>query len=200
MNIPFNMHTKRFGYIRSYVPRDGRMTESQHRAMDQLWPQFGISADQGVIDFQKLFGRYAPHILEIGFGTGQSLVHAAQVHPEEDFIGIETHKPGIGSLLLAIERHQIKNVRIYYGDAVGILQNCIPQASLDRVHLFFPDPWPKRRHYKRRLIQKPFVQLIMNKLKQRGVLYIATDWEAYAEHIQSIFISIPDFEKQEVFK
>ena len=172
--------------IRSFVRRDSRMTEAQRRALEQYWPQFGLEWKAGLIDFSRVFKRAAPRIVEIGFGSGQSLLAIAALHPDEDFIGIETHQPGIGTVLLGIEVQQLTNIRIYYADAVDVLNQCIPDESLDGVQLFFPDPWPKRRHHKRRLIQRDFVDLIVKKLKPNGTLHLATDWEDYAKGMMSV--------------
>ena len=150
--------------IRSFVRRDSRLTKAQCHALETLWPQLGLELTSGIVDFPAVFHRDAPRILEIGFGSGQSLLATAKMHPDYDFIGIETHKPGIGALLLNIQAEQLTNIRVFYGDAVQVLNQCIPEKSLDGVQLFFPDPWPKRRHHKRRLIQTPFVRLLVTKL------------------------------------
>jgi tRNA (guanine-N7-)-methyltransferase len=172
--------------IRSFVRRDGRMTEAQRRVLVDIWPQFGLSTSKSELDFVEIFGRDAPRVLEIGFGSGHSLLEIARAHPEKDFIGIETYQPGIGTLLLGIEQHQLQNIRIFYTDAVEVLQRSIPAASLDGVQIFFPDPWPKRRHHKRRLIQPEFVNLITEKLKPKGIFHLATDWEHYARQIMLV--------------
>lgn len=180
--------------IRSFVRRDGRMTEAQHRALEKCWPQYGLQLVNGMIDFKTVFNRDASRILEIGFGSGHSLLAMAEAHPEQDFIGIETHQPGIGTLLLNINALQVNNIRIFYADAVEVLTQCIPDKSLDAVQLFFPDPWPKRRHHKRRLIQSEFVNLLATKLKPGGVLHMATDWQDYAEHMMKVLSSAANFE------
>jgi tRNA (guanine-N7-)-methyltransferase len=172
--------------IRSFVRRDGRMTEAQKRVLDELWPRFGLALEVGVLNFTKLFERDAPCLLEIGFGSGYSLLEIARAHPENNFIGIETYQPGIGSLLLGIEEHGLTNIRIFYQDAVEVLEQCIAPSSLDGVQIFFPDPWPKRRHHKRRLIQPEFVNLIVGKLKPKGVFHLATDWEYYARQMMRV--------------
>jgi tRNA (guanine-N7-)-methyltransferase len=172
--------------IRSFVRRDGRRTLAQARAHEVLWPQVGLQLEQGMADFARIFGREAPRFLEIGFGSAQSLLAVATSHPEYDFIGIETHKPGIGALLLGIQSNQLSNLRVYDGDAVEILEHCIPPASLDGVQLFFPDPWPKRRHHARRLVQPAWVNMVVEKLKTAGTLHLATDWEDYAHHMMRV--------------
>ncbi len=179
--------------VRSFVCRDGRMTEAQRRALDELWPRFGLTLAEGQVDYAKLFGREAPCILEIGFGSGHSLLAMAKEHPEKNFIGIEMHQPGIGTLLLGMELQKVDNIRIYYADAVEVLTQCIPPHSLDGVQLFFPDPWPKRRHHKRRLIQPEFVKNIATKLKPGGLLHMATDWQDYAKHMMKVLSESPDF-------
>lgn len=172
--------------IRSFVKRDGRMTDAQRRVMEEMWPQFGLMREDGFADFDKIFGRSAPRILEIGFGSGQSLLQTAKANPECDFIGIETYLPGIGALLLGMEIEGLKNLRVYYADAVEVLQQCIPDKSLSGLQLFFPDPWPKRKHHKRRLIQPEFIKFVTEKLQQDGVLHLATDWEHYGKQMMQV--------------
>lgn len=176
---------KKLRKIRSFVRRQGRMTSSQRIARDVLLPKYGLDPTQN-LDYQAIFGRDAPLELEIGFGMGQSLLQMAQAAPERDFIGIEVHWPGIGALLNGIELYQLKNVRLLVGDAMEIIQQAIPDASLDRILIFFPDPWPKQRHQKRRLIQPAFVGLLQQKLKLGGMLHLATDWEDYATKMMAI--------------
>ena len=169
--------------IRSFVRRDSRKTIAQERAYTALWPRYGLIVENGLINYAHVFAREAPRFLEIGFGTGQSLLALAKAQPEKDFIGVETHIPGVGALLLGMEHDLLSNIRIYNQDAVDVLEQCIPLASLDGAQLFFPDPWPKRRHHPRRLIQPAFINLIVSKLKLGGMLYLATDWEDYAKHM-----------------
>jgi tRNA (guanine-N7-)-methyltransferase len=171
--------------IRSFVRREGRITRSQQRALDELLPAFGLPADK-VIDPTAVFGRSAPLTLEIGFGNGDSLATMAAQDPAGDFIGIEVHRPGVGHLLLELERRELTNVRVMCDDAVPLVQHCLPDGSLDRVLLFFPDPWPKKRHHKRRIVQPAFVELIATKLRPGGILHMATDWEPYAEHMLGV--------------
>jgi tRNA (guanine-N7-)-methyltransferase len=172
--------------VRSFVRRDSRMTDAQRNALEKNWPQFGAEAGHGIIDFSQIFQREAPCVLEIGFGSGASLLAAALLHPEYNFIGIETHQPGIGALLLGMEIKQINNIRVYYADAVDVLKQCIPDNSLHVVQIFFPDPWPKRRHHKRRLIQTDFINLVLPKLKSEGTLHLATDWQDYAKQMMKV--------------
>ncbi|MDH3871020.1 MAG: tRNA (guanosine(46)-N7)-methyltransferase TrmB [Gammaproteobacteria bacterium] len=171
--------------IRSFVRREGRITRSQQRALDELWPRYGLEASQH-LDLDRLFGRRAARTLEIGFGNGASLAAMAEQEPDTDFIGIEVHRPGVGHLLLELERRGLENVRIICDDAVQVLKHCLPDATLDRVLLFFPDPWPKKRHHKRRIVQPAFIELLARKLKTGGTLHMATDWEDYAEHMLAV--------------
>lgn len=169
--------------IRSYVVRAGRMTGAQERAWRELWPALGIENGEGTLDLAAAFGREAPVTLEIGFGNGESLVALASTHPERNYLGLEVHPPGVGHLLLRCEAEQLHNVRVVCEDAVLVLQRRVPDASLDEVLLYFPDPWPKKRHHKRRIVQPPFVELVSRKLKPGGVFRMATDWQPYAEHM-----------------
>jgi tRNA (guanine-N7-)-methyltransferase len=179
--------------IRSFVRRDGRMTDAQKLALETCWPRFGLELRDGMINFDNVFKRQAKHVLEIGFGSGFSLLAAAKAHPDHDFIGIETHQPGIGTLLHHMEAEQLANIRIYYADAVEVLNQCIPDHSLDIMQIFFPDPWRKRRHHKRRLIQPEFLSLVVAKLRQGGELHLATDWEDYALHMMKVMTLSADF-------
>jgi tRNA (guanine-N7-)-methyltransferase len=171
--------------VRSYVPR-GRRTPAQDRAYAELWPQFGLYIEQGLLDYEQTFARKAPRYLEIGFGSGQSLLALAQAHPDQDFIGVETHQPGIGALLMGMQAQQLTNLRVYYGDVIDVLEKCIPEASLDGIQIFFPDPWPKRRHHQRRLIQPDFVKLALERLQHQGILHLATDWEDYSQDMMEV--------------
>ncbi|MEJ2509859.1 MAG: tRNA (guanosine(46)-N7)-methyltransferase TrmB [Gammaproteobacteria bacterium] len=172
--------------IRSFVRREGRLTPGQQRALDRLWPRYGIDYSEALLDLDAVFGRSATHILEIGFGNGESLAEIAANHPAQDFIGIEVHRPGVGHLLRELEARDLDNVRVITHDAVEVLKAQIPDAALDAVYLFFPDPWPKKRHHKRRIVQPEFVQLLRRKLKVGGVFHLATDWENYAEHMLEV--------------
>jgi tRNA (guanine-N7-)-methyltransferase len=180
--------------IRSFVRREGRITRGQQRALDELWPKYGIAADSPV-DLDRLFGHAAPRTLEIGFGNGEALARMAELQPEQDFIGIEVHRPGVGHLLRLLEERAIENVRIYNADAVQVIEECLPDGSLDRVLLFFPDPWHKKRHHKRRIVQPEFAGLLAKKLKPGGILHMATDWEDYAEHMLAVMQASGDFRK-----
>lgn len=177
--------------IKSYVMRAGRMTDGQQRGLDEGWPKFGLELADGRQDFDQVFARQAPRTLEIGFGMGQSLLAMAQAAPEQDFIGIEVHRPGVGSLLNGLLTESISNVRVYSCDALEVLKSCVADASLDRVMLFFPDPWHKSRHHKRRIVQPEFAQLVRSKLKIGGVFHLATDWEPYTEHMLEVLNAAP---------
>jgi tRNA (guanine-N7-)-methyltransferase len=169
--------------IRSFVTRAGRITEAQQRALTELWPKYGVAFTPEPLDTRALFQREAPRTLEIGFGNGENLVALAGAHPQRDFLGIEVHRPGVGRLLLALEARAVANVRIICHDAVEVLGQQIPPQSLDEILILFPDPWPKKRHHKRRLIQPPFAQLLESRLAHGGVLRVATDWQPYALEI-----------------
>lgn len=184
---------KFFRRIRSFVRRDGRMTDAQRRVLSERWSDYGLNLEDGMIDYAEIFKRKAPCILEIGFGSGHSLLEVARATTDIDYIGIETYQPGIGTLLLGVETHQVTNLRVYYADAVLVLQQCIPNASLDGVQIFFPDPWQKRRHHKRRLIQPEFVKQIAEKIKPGGLFHLATDWEDYAIQMMSVLSESSDF-------
>jgi tRNA (guanine-N7-)-methyltransferase len=145
-----------------------------------------LQVAHGLLNYQQVFNRDVSRFLEIGFGTGQSLLALASAEPSKDFIGVETHKPGIGALFLGIRQHQLTNLRVYDSDVIDVLEKCIPPASLDGVQIFFPDPWPKRRHHARRLIQPDFVRLVVEKLKIGGTLHLATDWDDYATHMMRV--------------
>lgn len=184
------MHQKMFegkilSSVRSFVRRQGRITPSQKRALEALWPIYGIDT-QPPFSFNELFPSIQPYILEIGFGMGQSLIEQAKQMPQYNFIGIEVYLPGIGNLLCQLEKEGIQNVRIFNGDAVQIIPHYIPDNSLTKVQIFFPDPWPKKKHHKRRLIQPAFIQLICQKLQSKGIIHLATDWEHYAYHMLDV--------------
>ena len=172
--------------IRSFVLRQGRLSNAQRRACDTLLPRFGIVFQQNILDLEKVFGRQAPKILEIGFGMGESTATIAHSNPHNDYLGLEVHTPGVGSLLNKIESLGLTNMRIIQHDAVEILRYMLPLESLDGIHIFFPDPWPKARHHKRRLIQLGLVRRLCECLKPGGYIHIATDWEDYAIHILQV--------------
>lgn len=171
--------------VRSYVVRGGRLTTAQARALDELWPQYGIDDDPDApaIDFQSLFGRRAPVILEIGFGDGEATWRMARAEPDRDFVGVEVHRPGVGRLLMAIDKHGLSNLRVACEDAVVFLSDRIAHGVLAGVRMYFPDPWPKKRHHKRRIIQQGFLELLASRMQTGGVLHLATDWGPYAEHM-----------------
>lgn len=169
--------------VRSFVMRAGRMTVAQERAWRELWPMLGLPEGDDPLDLPALFGRDAPRTLEIGFGNGDSLVALAVAHPDRDYLGIEVHRPGVGHLMLMCEAGQLRNVRIVSRDAVEVLERRIADGALDEVLLYFPDPWHKKRHHKRRIVQPAFVDLVVRKLGSGGVFRMATDWQDYAEHM-----------------
>lgn len=166
--------------IRSFVTRSGRITDAQQRALEASWPKFGVAPGARPLDLDMLFGRRAPRVVEIGFGNGENLAALAAAHPERDYLGIEVHRAGIGRLMLAAEAAQLANLRIVCRDAVEVLEQQLPPESLDEILVLFPDPWPKKRHHKRRLIQPEFAELAASRLKPGGLLRLATDWEPYA--------------------
>lgn len=182
--------------IKSFVLRQGRMTEAQERAYAEQWQRFGLdfmpqSALNGALDFKAIFGNPNPVVLEIGFGMGDSLVEMAAAHPEHNFLGIEVHKPGVGRALMNIAKRGLSNIRVMRHDAVEALRESVLDSSLSRLQIYFPDPWHKARHHKRRLIQMPFLQLAHHKLAVGGELHIATDWEHYAEWIRDLLCNNP---------
>jgi tRNA (guanine-N7-)-methyltransferase len=172
--------------VRSFVLRQGRATAGQERALTQLWPKYGVEYSPARLDLQALFGRAAPRMLEIGFGAGEALLEFATAHPEMDCIGIEVHRPGVGRLLLGAEAATLRNLRLICHDAVEVLQHQLAPASIELAHIFFPDPWPKKRHHKRRLIQAPFVELLAQAIAPGGTLRLATDWEHYAQQMREV--------------
>ncbi|MHB8624544.1 MAG: tRNA (guanosine(46)-N7)-methyltransferase TrmB [Sulfuricaulis sp.] len=177
--------------IRSFVRREGRITAAQLRALQDWWPRYGIEAEAGPIEFSRVFGRTAPVILEIGFGNGEALADAASQRPEYNYLGIEVHRPGVGRLLRRLAAAELNNVRLMLTDAKVVLTERIPDASLSAVHLFFPDPWPKQRHHKRRLVQPDFTALVARKLTPGGYFHLATDWQNYAEHMVVVLSHTP---------
>ncbi len=179
--------------IRSFVLRAGRMTEAQKRALAALLPRYGIPFAPAPVDLDAVFGRSAPRVLEIGFGNGDTLVELAAQRPEADFIGAEVHPPGIGHCLLEIEARGLSNVRVVAHDAVEVLGHMIAPGALDEVLLYFPDPWPKKRHHKRRIVQPAFVALVADRLKPGGLFRLATDWEPYAAWMLDMLNASPDF-------
>jgi tRNA (guanine-N7-)-methyltransferase len=180
--------------IRTFVKRTGRMTVAQSRALRELWPKYGLDFSEARIDFERIFARSAPLVFEIGFGDGESLVQQAAMHPQLDYLGVEVHEPGAGHCMMLADRNGLDNIRIVIHDALDVLHFQVPDSRLSRINLYFPDPWPKKRHHKRRIVQTEFLQLAARKLKAGGSLHIATDWENYAEHIDETIASYPRFD------
>jgi len=183
--------------IRSFVRRTGRITPAQDRARKELWPQYGLNHTEEMLNLDAVFGRAANKVLEIGFGNGESLVLAAVDDPDVDFLGIEVHEPGVGHCMIHANNAVIKNLRIISHDAIEVLQEQIADGTFSRVNLYFPDPWPKKRHHKRRIIQHEFLQLVAQKLNAGGALHIATDWQNYAEHIDEVTANSAIFDLDE---
>ena len=177
--------------VRSFVLRQGRFTPAQQRAFDALWPRFGLDFQGSLRDFGAAFGRAAPRILEIGFGNGEALRFSARLDPARDHIGIEVHAPGVGRLLNALAEDDARNVRLYHHDAVEVLQDEVADGSLDEVRIYFPDPWHKKRHHKRRLVSPAFAGLLVRKLAPGGRLHLATDWHDYAEQMWDVLDATP---------
>jgi tRNA (guanine-N7-)-methyltransferase len=182
--------------IRSYVLRQGRTTPAQQRALAELMPRYGIPFAERQLDFGSVFGRSAPVVLEIGPGMGEATAEIAQAHPEQDYLAAEVHGPGVGSLLNRIHLLGLENVRVVRHDAVEVLRWMIPERALAGLHLFFPDPWPKKRHHKRRLVQAPFAALAARKLAPGGYVHVATDWPDYAAQIEETFSTSGWFAKR----
>jgi tRNA (guanine-N7-)-methyltransferase len=179
--------------IRSFVLRQGRITPAQRRAFALHWPRYGLELGDRVPEWPCVFGRKAPLVLEIGFGNGEQLLWSARNEPERDFLGVEVHRPGVGRLLNALAADDIRNVRLYNHDAVEVLEQALAPASLDEVRIFFPDPWPKKRQHKRRLIQPDFVALLASRVAAGGRLHLATDWADYAEHMLAVLEASPQW-------
>lgn len=179
--------------IRSYVIRAGRITEGQRAAFDRWWPEYGLSLHNGRLDPEAVFGRRAPLVLEVGFGNGDSLLAMAENEPEKDFVGIEVHPPGVGRLIKGAGEAGLTNLRVYMADALDVLQDCIPEAGVDRFQLYFPDPWHKKKHHKRRIVQPGFVATVRRCLAQGGLFHLATDWSHYAEHMREVMEAAPGF-------
>ena len=173
------------------------MTDSQQRAVRELLPRYGVRFGRAELDLDALFGRRAPRVLEIGFGNGDSLLAMAAMNPDLDYLGVEVHGPGVGHCLLGIERAGLDNLRVVRHDAIDVLREQIPEASLARVNLYFPDPWPKKRHHKRRIVTSAFLDLVAERLAPDGALHVATDWQDYAEHIDSLLAPPSPFEVDE---
>jgi tRNA (guanine-N7-)-methyltransferase len=177
--------------VRSFVLRQGRMSPAQQRAFDDLLPRFGIPFAAAPLDFARVFGRAAPVVLEIGTGMGETTAAIAAAHPGRDFVGIEVHAPGVGALLKRIDEQGLANVRVIRHDAVEVIEHMIPAGSLAGIHVYFPDPWPKKRHHKRRLLKTAFVHALAHRLAVGGYLHAATDWADYAHEILATFAAEP---------
>jgi len=180
--------------IRSFVRREGRLTDGQQRALDSLMPRYGVDPGDAVLDWARVFGRSAPVVLDIGFGDGAALAEIAANHPERSFLGVEVYRSGVGRLLRQLEHEGIDNVRVACMDAVQLLRRNVPPASVSGVNLFFPDPWPKKRHHKRRMVQPEWLTLVSSRLVPGGYLHLATDWEDYTEHMMTVVSASPDFD------
>ncbi|KFC83947.1 MULTISPECIES: tRNA (guanosine(46)-N7)-methyltransferase TrmB [Buttiauxella] len=192
----FNEEGRAMRRIRSFVRRQGRLTKGQEFALENYWPVMGVEYQDAPVDFTELFGREAPVTLEIGFGMGTSLVAMAKANPQQNFLGIEVHSPGVGACLATAHEEGVENLRVMCHDAVEVLQKMVPDNSLSMVQLFFPDPWHKARHNKRRIVQVPFAEFVKSKLKLGGVFHMATDWEPYAEHMLEVMSSIDGYQNQ----
>jgi len=182
--------------LRSFVRRQGRLTEGQNRALETLWTQYGVELKQGKVNFTELFGNPNPVILEIGFGNGTSLLEMAQQSPDKNYLGIEVHRPGVGKLINDANAAGVDNLRVFCDDAIDVLAQCIADGSLGGIQLFFPDPWHKKRHNKRRIVQPEFVQQLRGKLKTGGYFHMATDWEPYAQHMMLVMSAADGFQNQ----
>ncbi len=185
---------KSYRPIRSFVRREGRLTSAQQQALTLLWPKYGIASPPTMLNFETLFGRQAPTVVDIGFGNGEALAALAAAHPAQNYIGIEVHRPGIGRLLLKLEQAQLTNVRILQGDARELPAIAFPDSALSQINIFFPDPWPKKRHHKRRLIQPDFTALLRSKLQIDGLVHLATDWQDYAGQMLTVMESTAGLE------
>ena len=179
--------------IRSFVVRAGRMTKAQRSAFELGWDAYGLRLADGAIDLDAVFGRNNPKVVEIGFGMGGSLLEMVETQPDTDFIGIEVHPPGVGSLINAAQEKNISNLKVYLADATDVLNECFADGSLDRVQIYFPDPWHKKKHNKRRIIQPKFLQLIRKKLRIGGIVHMATDWQPYAEQMLELIVEADGF-------
>lgn len=180
--------------IRSFMKRDPGLSEKQRAALQEYWPIYGLARNTEPLNFKKIFNSDAPTILEIGFGMGKTFIETAEKNPDKNYIGIEVHRPGIANTLRDVHEKNLKNIRLFEGDALEILKQQIPNESLTAVYLFFPDPWPKRRHHKRRLVQADTMNLVQSKLKPGGIFHAATDWQHYAEHMMTVLSATPGFE------
>jgi len=180
--------------IRSYVVRAGRMTEAQRKAFEVSWPVYGLKLADGAINTDVIFGRTGQKVLEIGFGMGTSLIEMAVASPNTDFIGVEVHPPGVGTLMNSARIEDLSNLRVYLADANDVLEECFATQSIDRLQLYFPDPWHKKKHNKRRIVKSTFVQQVRAKLRSGGILHMATDWQHYAEQMMETLSEAEGFE------
>jgi len=184
---------KQLRTIRSFVMRAGRTTLGQEKALEEVWPIYGLEVKNGLLQLDQVFERQAPTVLEIGFGMGESLISMAKAAPEMNFIGIEVHKPGVGRLLSRMVEEELTNIRVFSEDAIEVLAQCIPDHSLHTVQLFFPDPWHKKKHHKRRIVQAEFAETLKQKLQADGFFHMATDWQHYAEHMMEVMEAAPGY-------
>ena len=181
--------------VKSFVLRQGRLTPGQARALELHWPVFGRALEDGMFNPRTQFSEAGPVHLEIGFGMGDSLAEQARANPSVNYVGIEVHRPGVGHILMLIDDYELDNLRLYSEDSVNVLREVIPAHSLDAVQVFFPDPWPKKKHHKRRILNRDFLDLLENRLTAKGLVHIATDWQPYAEEIKVLFSSITKFSR-----
>jgi len=188
--------TKPMRIVRSFVRREGRITSGQEKALNEHWSQFGVDWSDTTLDFEQLFGRKAPLNLEIGFGKGDSVISMAKAFPEEDFVGIEVFRPGAGHVIAQALEQDLNNIKLLIGDAVDILGKVIADNSFDHVYIFFSDPWHKKKHHKRRLINPEFVSLLANKIKPGGDLFLATDWQNYAEQMLEVLNAHKEYKNE----
>lgn len=181
--------------IRSFVLREGRLTRGQQQALERFWPKYGVDYREAPLDLSALFGNDRPVILEIGFGNGESLAAQAAAEPQHNFLGIEVHRPGVGHLLRLIEEQGLTNLRLLHHDAVEVLEHMIPPRALAGVQIYFPDPWPKKKHHKRRIVQPAFLRLLATRMQPGAFLHLATDWQDYAEHMVEALHQVADLFK-----
>jgi tRNA (guanine-N7-)-methyltransferase len=199
MCLNFEMEPQKFDHVRSFVKRKGHFSDSRKQALDTQWPLFGIEyAPSNTLNFVEIYSRAAPVVLEIGFGMGITTADIAQANSEIDYLGVEVYSAGVASLLKLILEKKLTNVRAMQHDVFEVVRDMLPDDSLTGIHIFFPDPWPKARHHKRRLVQPEFIQMLKPKLKKNGYIHCATDWQAYAEHMLEVFVSAQGFKNESV--
>lgn len=182
--------------VKSFVRRQGRVTPAQEKALEEDWPRFGLTVAQGLLDWTHAFGRQAPVVFEIGCGNGEMILHLAETYPHNNYVGVEVHRPGVGRIVNEAARLGLDNLRMFGEDAIDVLKHNVPDGSLDGLLLFFPDPWHKSRHHKRRIVQPEFAQTVYAKLKPGGYFHMATDWENYAEHMMDVMSVAEGFVNQ----